>query len=97
VVFSPAGTSADSVIEGLARAAVERGKDVLVVTSDAATQWTVLGSKVSRMSSAGFSDEMQRVRQEAAEAIDGQANKRTLAERIDERTRTQLERIARGG
>ncbi len=43
VVFSRYGTDADSVIESLARAARERGDDTVVVTSDAQTQWAVLG------------------------------------------------------
>jgi predicted RNA-binding protein with PIN domain len=95
VVFSPAGTSADSVIEGLARAAVEKGREVLVVTSDAATQWTVLGKKVTRMSAAGFVDEMTGVHQEVREVAERQGGKRTFAERIDSATREALERMVR--
>jgi predicted RNA-binding protein with PIN domain len=96
VIFSPTGVSADSVIEELARAAVERKSEVLVVTSDAATQWTVLRAKVMRMSAVGFVDEMRGIRQELDEAADAQASKRTLAERIDPATREILERMARG-
>jgi predicted RNA-binding protein with PIN domain len=96
VIFSPAGTSADSVIEELARAAVKRGREVLVVTSDAATQWTVLGGRVTRMSAAGFVREMSGVHQGVSEAAEQQASKRTLAQRLDSRTREALERLARG-
>ncbi|MDR1183890.1 MAG: NYN domain-containing protein [Coriobacteriales bacterium] len=96
VIFSAAGTSADSVIEGLAREAVERGREVLVVTSDAATQWTVLRGKVTRMSAAGFMDEMRGIHREVVEAADAQATKRTLADRLDPTTRVALERLARG-
>jgi predicted RNA-binding protein with PIN domain len=96
VIFSAAGTSADSVIEELARTAVERGREVLVVTSDAATQWTVFRGKVTRMSAAGFVDEMRGIRREVVEAADAQATKRTLADRLDPTTRAALERLARG-
>lgn len=96
VIFSPAGVSADSVIEELARAAVERGGEVLVVTSDAATQWTVLRGKVTRMSAAGFVDEMRGIHREVSEAADAQVSKRTLASRLAPATREILERMARG-
>ncbi|MCL2339489.1 MAG: NYN domain-containing protein, partial [Actinomycetia bacterium] len=43
VIFSPAGTAADTVIEMRVKQAVGAGQKALVVTSDAATQWTVLG------------------------------------------------------
>jgi predicted RNA-binding protein with PIN domain len=95
VIFSPWGTSADSVIERHARTAVERGKTVVVVTSDAATQWTVLGDRVIRMSAVGFAEEMRAVRQELTEAAEQQIAKQTLAQRLDPATREQLERIAR--
>jgi predicted RNA-binding protein with PIN domain len=96
VIFSPANTSADSVIEELARAASEQGRGVLVVTSDAATQWTVLHRKVIRMSAAGFVDEMRGIRQELVEAAGQQTHKHTLGNRLDAVTREALERMARG-
>jgi predicted RNA-binding protein with PIN domain len=96
VLFSPAGVSADSVIEELARAAAGQGREVLVVTSDAATQWTVLGRKVTRMSAAGFADEMQGIRRDIEDAVCVRTDKRTLAGRLDEDVRTALERMARG-
>ena len=96
VVFSPAGVSADSVIEELALKAVGLGREVLVVSSDASLQWTVLRGKVTRMSAVGFCEEMQGVHQEVEEAAERQMNKRTLGERLDSRTRAALERMARG-
>jgi predicted RNA-binding protein with PIN domain len=96
VIFSPAGVSADSVIEELAHAAVGQGREVLVVTSDAATQWTVLRGRVTRMSAAGFAGEIRSVRQELTEVVEQQMSKRTLAQRLDPRTRETLERLARG-
>jgi len=97
VVFSPAGVSADSVIEELAHKAALRGREVLVVTSDAATQWTVFGGKITRMSAADFSFEMHGIKQEVVEAADRQAGKRTLSDRLDSEIRQALERMARGG
>ncbi|MCL1847610.1 MAG: NYN domain-containing protein [Coriobacteriia bacterium] len=96
VIFSSAGVSADSVIEELAVKAVALGREVLVVTSDASLQWTVLRGKVTRMSAVGFCEEMQGVRREVEEAAEREASKRTLGERLDNRTREALERIARG-
>ena len=96
VVFSPAGVSADSVIEELAHKAVERGREVLVVTSDAATQWTILRGKITRMSSTDFSYEMHSIRQELVEAAEKQTGKRTLGDRLDSKTRQALERLVRG-
>ena len=96
VIFSPAGVSADSVIEELAHKAASRGREVLVVTSDAATQWTVFSRKITRMSAADFSLEMHGVRQEVVEAAERQTGKRTLGDRLDSKTRQALERMARG-
>ena len=48
VIFSRYGCDADSVIESLSRTAREAGDDVVVVTSDAQTQWTVLGWQCRR-------------------------------------------------
>ena len=96
VIFSAAGVSADSVIEGLAHKAVDQGREVLVVTSDAATQWTILRGRLTRMSAVDFTEEMHGIKQEVVEAAEQQANKRTLGERLDSKTREALERLARG-
>ena len=58
IMFSPAGQSADKVIEKLAHDARERQVETLVVTSDATVQDTVFGSGVDRMSANGFSREV---------------------------------------
>ena len=55
VMFSPAGSSADKVIEKLSRDARERNIETLVVSSDATIQNTVFGGGVDRMSANGFS------------------------------------------
>ncbi len=58
IMFSPAGQSADRVIEKLAHDARERDIDTIVVTSDATIQDTVFGGVVVRMSAEGFCREM---------------------------------------
>ena len=97
VIFSPAGTSADSVIESLAHKAVEQGREVLLVTSDAATQWTALRGRLTRMSAAGSAHEMHGIAEDLHDANSrpGQGGKRILADRLDNATREKLERIAR--
>ncbi len=99
-LFSPHGVSADSVIEKLAHKAANEGLEVLVVTSDATLQWTVFGGKVVRMSSAGFCEEIEALRQSledsTAPSLQAPAIKNTLAERIDPKVAARLERILRG-
>jgi len=97
VIFSPAGVDADTVIEELARKAAEAGAhEVVVVTSDAATQWTVMRSRVTRLSAAGFCQELRVVHQEVEEHNPALLSKTTLAARLDPATRERLERLARG-
>ena len=58
IMFSPAGQSADHVIERLAHDARERSIETIVVTSDATIQDTVFGGGIDRMSAEGFCREM---------------------------------------
>ena len=95
VIFSPAGVTADSVIEGLARTATVQGAEVVVVTSDASTQWTVLKGRVTRMSAAGFCDEMRDLSEELNSCAELAQPKNTLAARLDASTRVALERWIR--
>ena len=84
VVYSAAGVSADSVIEERVKQAKAGGAEVLVITSDAATQWTILGRQVSRMSAEGFCRELGQLQSEAQDNAKWQpASKFTLAERLD--------------
>jgi len=96
VVFSRYGTDADSVIESLARAARERGDQTLVVTSDAQTQWTVLGGSVGRMSSGEFTRELRLEDTAWREHSPAGSSKSRLEDRIDAATREALARWARG-
>jgi predicted RNA-binding protein with PIN domain len=96
VAFSRHGQSADTVVEGLARAARTRGDHVDVVTSDAQTQWTVMGERVARRSAAEFSAELRLGEAEWREENPvGSATSR-LEDRIDPDVREVLERWARG-
>lgn len=83
VVFSPAGVSADSVIEKLAHDAREKGFEVVVVSSDFTIQSTVFGGGVTRMSAAGFGLASAQMEQDWHEDAQKPANvKNTLAERV---------------
>ena len=83
IMFSPAGTSADKVIEKLAHDARVRNVETMVVTSDATIQDTVFGFGIDRMSANGFSREVgmyyEDVRLDETPKV---ALKRTLGDRI---------------
>ena len=94
VVFSPAGSSADKMIEKLAYEGRQNDFEVLVVTSDATIQDTVFGLGVDRMSAEGFSIEIDRYHHDAV--LDDQpkvAEKRTIAGRIDADTLAKLKAL----
>ena len=97
IMFSPAGSSADKVIEKLAFEGRENGFEVMVVTSDATIQDTVFGLGVDRMSAEGFSLELDRyfdeVRLDETPKI---SQKRTVADRIDAGTLTKLKALRDG-
>ena len=97
VVFSPAGSSADKVIEKLAHEGRDNGYEVLVVTSDASIQDTVFGLGVDRMSAEGFSIEVDRYHHDAVlDEMPKIAQKRTVAERIDPETLAKLKALRDG-
>ena len=94
VVFSPAGSSADKVIEKLAYEGRDKGFEVLVVTSDATIQDTVFGLGVDRMSAEGFSIEIDRYYHDAVlDASPRIVSKRTIADRIDSETLSRLKQL----
>jgi predicted RNA-binding protein with PIN domain len=96
VIFSRFGHDADSVIEALSRSAREAGENVVVVTSDAQTQWTVLGGNVARMSSAEFAGEIRAEEAEWREHAPAGSSKGRLEDRIGADVRRRLSRWARG-
>ncbi len=95
VMFSPAGKSADTVIEALAQRARERDEDVVVVTSDRATRDAVRAGSVSILSSESFVDDVRQARSAGVEAV-GPGRRGTLSERIDPAVSAALGRWARG-
>lgn len=97
IVFSPAGTSADKVIEKLAHDAAARGIETLVITSDATVQDTVFGGGVDRMSANGFSHEMELLGREIElDEKPAISAKRTVAERLDPDTVRKLKALRDG-
>lgn len=97
IIFSPAGSSADKVVEKLAHEGRARGMEVLVVTSDATIQDTVFGGGVDRMSANGFSREMEMLEQDVRlDETPAVARKNTLAERIDADTLAKLKALRDG-
>lgn len=95
VLFSPHRTEADELIEKLATEAREQEREVLVVTSDAATQWTVVGDGVTRLSSRMFVDEISTIEEHIEE--DAQVyQKQTIQDRLDGDVLEKLKKMARG-
>lgn len=93
VIYSPADADADTVIEGLARSARDEGRQAVVVTSDATTQWTVIGAGVVRMSAREFAGEMASDVGERSELTRSGSAGSTLDARVDEKTRSGLLRM----
>ena len=97
VMFSPAGSSADKIIEKLAYEGRENGFEVMVITSDATIQDTVFGLGVDRMSAEGFSIEIERYYHDAIlDETPKVAEKRTVADRIDAETLAKLKSLRDG-
>lgn len=96
VMFSRAGETADSVIEGLASRARDRGERAVVVTSDAATQWVVMGGSVTRVSSAEFGAMLSAGAQDWASDVPPAGRRGALQERIAPEVRAALSRWAKG-
>lgn len=96
VVFSPYGVDADAVIERYARTARDAGDEARVVTSDAQTQWAVMGGSVARCSSAEFASEVRSFAEEWRENSPRGEMRAPIESRIDAHTREVLDRWARG-
>lgn len=96
IIFSPSGTDADTVIEGLAARSRSRGESAVVVTSDSATRNAVASGSVTVRSSQGFVDDM------IAEAADRDGHRSsgvgrvTLGARVESGVAEALARWARG-
>ncbi|MBN2248409.1 MAG: NYN domain-containing protein [Coriobacteriia bacterium] len=95
VLFSPAGMTADTVIEALAQRARERAEDTMVITSDGATRDAVRSGSVSIRSAESFIDDLRQAR-DASTASVHPGRRITLSERIDPSVSDVLARWARG-
>lgn len=95
VLFSPAGKTADTVIESLAQRARERDEEVMVITSDGATRDAVRSGSVSIRSSESFLSDIDHARDVGGEAA-RPARRITVSERIDPSVSAVLARWARG-
>lgn len=94
ILFSPAGQSADKIIEKLAHDARERSIETLVVTSDATIQDTVFGGGIDRMSANDFGWEIGNLRTEFEnDSKPHVARKNTVADRLDPSVRAKLEAL----
>ncbi len=96
VIFSRYGVEADSVIERLARDAREAGCVVEVVTSDAQTQWAVMGGGVVRRSSAEFAGDLRIDESEWREHSPSGSSRSRIEDRVSADVRERLDRWARG-
>jgi predicted RNA-binding protein with PIN domain len=96
VVFSAYGTEADHVIESLAHEARTRGDEVEVVSSDAQTQWAVMGRNVTRRSAAEFALQMRDEGVERLSDHGGTGFASRIEDRVGPSVRARLERMARG-
>lgn len=96
LIFSPTHTQADQVIEERAWQAQAAGRQVVVVTSDQTTQWTVFKHGVTRMSARMFVDEERMTASEGQKAAARSHQKFDLASRLDPTTAQRLREMARG-
>ncbi|MBR3157555.1 MAG: NYN domain-containing protein [Atopobiaceae bacterium] len=91
MVFSRTGESADTVIERHVVRARERGRDVLLVTSDNAIRATVGGIPVTTVSSQLLAQDMQVTNEEVAIEHDDRAHMRmTVEDRLSPEAREKL-------
>ncbi|MCL2745857.1 MAG: NYN domain-containing protein, partial [Coriobacteriia bacterium] len=96
VIFSDYGKSADSVIERLAKQAVDAGIQVELVSSDALVQWTSLGKGVVRRSAAEFAQQLGFGYSEWERERDAHPKRSTLADRAGPEGAELLRRIRDG-
>lgn len=93
VIFSPAGSDADTVIEALAVRAREAGEETEVVTSDGATRWTSVGGPVTVTRASTFGRELEDDDREWREHREAGRSKATLEDRISPEARRRLDRM----
>ena len=96
IIFSPYGKTADSVIERISRLSSERGAQVVVVTSDAQTQWTVMGGNVVRRASREFSEHLEAEIGADSDEPFGRGSRVTLADQVSPAARKLLDDLRYG-
>jgi predicted RNA-binding protein with PIN domain len=96
VMFAAADSEADAVVAALARVARDDGREIVVVSSDASTVWTVLGRGVTRMSPRALASAMKDETRERADIARGSGRAATLDGRVDAQTRSGLLRLRDG-
>jgi predicted RNA-binding protein with PIN domain len=99
VIFSRAGSDADSVIEALAAEARAADEPTEIVTSDAATRWTSMGGAVTVTRASAFALELESDERAWRERRgDASARRSTVSDRVGEDVLAHLDRMAgRGG
>ena len=95
VCFSKYGQTADSLIESLARKAVERNEQVTVVSSDSTIKWTVGVTDVFTMSSRNFMSLMGALHEDQTQALEERRTHMTLGSRIDPEVAKRLSEFLR--
>lgn len=96
VIFSPTGSSADTIIEALAARSRSRGEHAVVVTSDIETRNAVSSGTVSVRSTSAFLEEMAAEAAERDESRSAGGRRVAVADRLDDRVASALARWARG-
>jgi len=96
VIFSDYGKSADSLIERLAKQAIDAGTEVELVSSDALVQWTSLGKGVIRRSAAEFVQQLSFGYSEWERERDAHPKRTTLKDRISPEAAELLRTIRDG-
>lgn len=94
MIFSPTGTSADTVIEKLVTECREQMREVTVVTSDNTIRATVGGIPVTRISSSMLSHEIEVLDDDRETSISERAHQRmTVEDRLDPETLAKLNKM----
>ena len=96
VIFTKYGSDADETIEALAARDGERGRGCVVATSDAQTQFVVMGSGARRLASRELVAGISETSLEQSTHTSSGSTRSRIEERIDPRTREALFRWARG-
>jgi predicted RNA-binding protein with PIN domain len=94
VVFSPAGSDADAVIEALAARARAEGVETEIVTSDNDTRWTSMGGPVTVTRSITFAGDLASDDESWRERHEAPRGRGVIADRLDGATRAKLDRMA---